>query len=105
MLIHSKLLILNFSKRKKIEKFSDLCRNQSFIMKNNYSRKNTNQKPDGGKRVGKSLPIKTSAGNKRKGADAKVADQPIRYSKPGIKKTYSKSKPRISQNIPRKIGN
>lgn len=74
-------------------------------MKNNYSRKNIREKSEGGKRIGKSLPPKASAGNKRQGTEKKGTDQPVRFSKPGVKKTFSKPKTGGSRNIPKKVGN
>lgn len=73
-------------------------------MKNNYSKKSSREKSVGGKRIGKSLPPKTSAGNKRTVTENKGSDQPPRFSKPGIKKTFSKPKTTAPRNIPKKIG-
>jgi len=84
--------------------FSDLCKNLSTAMKSNYSRKNSREKSPGGKRIGKSLPPKSTVSGKRKGPENKPGDKAVRYSKPGMKKPFSKSKPRANQNIPKKLG-
>jgi 23S rRNA pseudouridine2605 synthase len=70
-------------------------------MKNNYSRKSKRETSSGGKRIGKSLPSKTSRAVKKGGTEKKGADHPVKFSKAVAKKTFSKSKPRI--NIPKKI--
>lgn len=74
-------------------------------MKKNYSRKvNRENTAAGGKRVGKSLLSKTSGKTQRGGAEKRGENQPVRFSKPGVKKTFTKPKPRASTNIPKKLG-
>lgn len=83
-----------------MQNFSDLCTNQSIAMKNNYSRKTKKETSGGGKRIGKSVPAKTSGPVKRKGSEKRSAEQPGKFSKSGVKKTFSK--PRSHKNIPKK---
>lgn len=83
-----------------MQNFSDLCTNQSIAMKNNYSRKTKRETTGGGKRIGKSLPTKTSGAVKRKGQEKKSANHPVKFSKSDVKKTFSK--PRSHKNIPKK---
>lgn len=86
-----------------MQNFSDLCENLSTVMKNNFSRKDSREKSTGGKRIGKSLPPKSQADGKRKGPENKPGEPSVRYSKPGMKKPFSKSKSRTNQNIPKKL--
>jgi len=53
-----------------MQNFSDLCKNQSPAMKNNYSRKSQNETCKGGKRIGKSLPPKSTGFTKSKSTAA-----------------------------------
>ncbi len=87
-----------------MQNFSDLCENLSTVMKNNFSRKDSREKTTGGKRIGKSLPPKSQADGKRKGPENKSGDPDVRYSKPRMKKPFSKPKSRANQNIPKKLG-
>lgn len=80
--------------------FPDLCTNQSELMKNNYSRKSKRETPTGGKRIGKSLPSKTSGGTGSRRNEKQSSDGPARFSKSGTRKSFSK--PRTNRDIPKK---
>ncbi|HSO89513.1 MAG TPA: pseudouridine synthase [Draconibacterium sp.] len=72
-------------------------------MKNNYSRKSQNETPKGGKRIGKSLPPKTTGFTKGKSAPvlkSKPGDQ--KFVEAGKKRVYSKPKTTGLKNIPKK---
>lgn len=72
-------------------------------MKNNYSRKSQNDTGKGGKRIGKSLPPKTTGFGKKKPATAPkstAVDQ--KFAAAGKKRVYSKPKTTGLKNIPKK---
>lgn len=71
-------------------------------MKNNYSRKSSREKTGGGKRIGKSLPTKTSTPGKSRTGSNSGAGKPARFSASPEKKTFGKPKARSVQNIPKK---
>jgi 23S rRNA pseudouridine2605 synthase len=86
-----------------MQNFSDLCKNQSSSMKNNYSRKSQNETGKGGKRIGKSLPPKTTGFAKSKSAPtpkSTAGDQ--KFAAASKKRVYSKPKTVGIKNIPKK---
>ncbi|QGY44872.1 pseudouridine synthase [Maribellus comscasis] len=86
--------------------FSDLCRNQTLIMRNNY-KKGDSKRVGGGKRIGKSLENKETKSLKKgvasKGRFSKSeTEKSKRYSSVEEKKTYSKTKARVIKKTPKK---
>lgn len=94
-----------FSDIKKIMRnFSDLCTNQTKGMRNNYSKKNLKESK-GGKRIGKSLENKGTKFSAKKESEKSDSIKSKKYSKPGIKKTYSKSKSSVGKKATVQTGN
>ncbi len=82
--------------------FSDLCKNQSNSMKNNYSRDKNQGKESGGKRIGKSRPSKFEAKNKDARKDS--GGSPKRFPDKNKPKRYLKTKKVSENNLPQKHG-
>lgn len=89
-------------KRKIIPFFSDLCRNQSRLMKNNYSRSSNRGNSVGGKRIGKSKPSKTE--HQGKNSQKGISELPQKFSQKSGPKNFTKRKQIVESSLPQKHG-